>query len=105
MFALSSRWEGFGLVLLEAMSHGLPVVSFDCPRGPGEIITPGRDGTLVPPEDVPALTAALEELVTDPALRRAYGAAALETARAYDREAVAAQWEELLSALEQGRAG
>ena len=83
------------------MSHGLPVVSFDCPRGPGEIITSGRDGTLVPPEDVPALTAALEQLVADPARRRAYGAAALETARAYDRDAIGARWEALLLALEQ----
>ncbi len=102
VFVLSSRFEGFGLVILEAMSHGLPVVSFDCPRGPGEIITPGSDGTLVPPEDVEALSVALGDMLSDPGRRRRYGAAALETAAAYDPRAIQAHWETLISALQKG---
>ncbi|MER5968494.1 glycosyltransferase family 4 protein [Streptomyces sp. NPDC002055] len=99
VFALSSRHEGFGMVLAEAMSHGVPVVSFDCPQGPREIVTDGEDGLLVPNGDVPALTGALRRLIEDEPLRRDLGGRAAESAHRYDRNSIRPRWERLFTEL------
>jgi glycosyltransferase involved in cell wall biosynthesis len=88
------------MVIVEAMSKGLPVVSFDCPRGPGEIIRPGRDGILVPPGAVDALADGMLELIEDGPKRHRYGAAAVDNARTYAVGAIAEQWDALLRAVD-----
>ena len=92
IFVLSSRFEGFGMVLIEAMACGLPVVSFDCPAGPDEIITDGVDGLLVPSGDVYALAEKLMLLMSDENLRRRLGQQARQTAQRYEMTTIADQW-------------
>jgi glycosyltransferase involved in cell wall biosynthesis len=99
VFAFSSRFEGFGMVIIEALSHGLPVVSFDCPHGPHDIIGGERGGVLVPPEDVAALAAALLELIGDPARRQALGEAALRRSWDFELETIGPRFEGLLARL------
>jgi glycosyltransferase involved in cell wall biosynthesis len=99
VYILSSRFEGMPMVIIEAMSKGLAVVSFDCPHGPAELITHLSDGLLVPPEDVANLSATLRQVIEDENLRRRLGSQAKESARAYDLEVVGTQWQGLLAEL------
>jgi len=104
MFVLSSRFEGLPMVLLEAMALGVPVVAFDCPTGPAEIIEHGRNGLLIPPQDAGALADGICELIDDPQRRTAMRAAAREGSARYSMPEVRAQWEQLFAALADARA-
>jgi glycosyltransferase involved in cell wall biosynthesis len=103
IFALSSREEGFPLTLLEAMSKGMAVVSFDCPTGPADIIEDRRNGLLVPPRDPEALARALLEMIEDDELRRRCAAAASETGRSYGMEAIGPLWDAFLTEVWEAR--
>ncbi|MEV2278554.1 glycosyltransferase family 4 protein [Nocardiopsis sp. NPDC049922] len=98
LLAVSSRVEGFGMTIIEGFSVGVPAVSFDCPHGPGEIIEHGRNGLLVPDQDVDALAAGLLRLVEDRDERLRMGAAAVEAAASYAMEPVVERWNAFLSA-------
>ena len=92
ILALSSRYEGLPMVLIEAQSAGVPAVAFACKCGPRDIITDGADGLLVPEGDIPALATALERLMRDEKLRRQMGAAAFRASERYEEETIMAQW-------------
>ncbi|PWC07419.1 hypothetical protein DF223_07340 [Mycetocola zhujimingii] len=90
---LSSRSEGFPLVLVEAMAAGCLPIAYDIAYGPADIIRDGVNGFLVPPGDIPALSAAIERLVALPAARvHAMRRHAVQTASHYSDEAVTKRW-------------
>jgi glycosyltransferase involved in cell wall biosynthesis len=97
--AVTSTLESFGMTIVEAMRCGLPVVSTDCPHGPGEIIENRVDGLLVPVGDVDAFAAALLELIQDDELRRRTGQAALAASARFDPVRIAERHEALFAEL------
>lgn len=101
IFALSSRFEGFGLVLVEAMACGVPVISFACQSGPLELISHGHNGLLVPLGDVPAFAEELIRLIKDPELRASLAEGGLNTVQSCSLDKVAEQWKVLFDVMMQ----
>lgn len=99
LFVLSSRFEGFGLVIIEAMSCGLPVLAFDCPWGPTEIITDGKDGLLVDNGNVSQLADSIIYLIDHPDVRKQMGEQAKRKSENYKIENLAIVWKDLLEEL------
>ena len=89
---MSSRYEGFGLVLIETMSCGLPCISFNCPYGPKNIIRDKHDGLLVNSEEIDKLKDSIELLTDDTVTRIKYGSNALSNIKRYNKDAIMGQW-------------
>lgn len=100
VFAFSSRYEGQGLALIEAMAAGTPPVSFNCPSGPDLIISHGEDGLLVPAEDVNAFRVSVKGLLVDEERRLEMGKMAKESSKKYSAGIIREKWERLFRATQ-----
>ena len=99
IFVLSSRYEGFGMVLVEAASCGLPLVSFDCPSGPSEIIINGETGFLANYLDTKDLAVKIVKLIKDKDLRSRMGKKAQQDMRKYSMPTVMNRWNQLFKTI------
>ena len=96
---LSSRYEGFPLVIMEAMACGVPCISFDCPFGPRNIIKDGEDGILVEYLNSQALAKNICDVIENDSLRKKLGINARKNIQRFSQEAVMNQWKELFTSL------
>ena len=100
---LTSKYEPFGLVLPEAMSCGLPVVAFDCPYGPADIITDGVDGYLIADRSVELFAQRVGQLISDYDLRVKMGKAGIASSKRYQASRIMPQWIQLFEQLTSSR--
>ncbi|MDO4707988.1 MAG: glycosyltransferase family 4 protein [Porphyromonadaceae bacterium] len=99
IIAMTSRVEGFGMVLIEGMSQGLPAVAFDCPNGPRDIICDGEDGFLLPMGDTQGFVDRLSRLIEDRELYERLSRQAVCSAQRFAQERVFPMWEQLFTQL------
>jgi len=104
LFVLSSLYEGFGNVIVEAMACGVPVVATDCPYGPGEIIEDGKNGILAPPANALALAAAILRVLKDESMREKLSFEGRDRANDFDAQTIADAYGELFLKVVNGPA-
>ena len=99
IYVMSSRFEGFGMVLIEAMSFGVPCISFNCPHGPADIIKNGQDGFLIENDDIEDFANKIIQLIENENQRKEMGLNAKEKIKQFYPETIAKQWDTLFKSL------
>lgn len=99
LFVFSSRFEGFGMAIVEAMSCGLPVVSYSCPCGPRDIIRDGENGFLIEPGDIDSFSKFMQILMSDTALRCRMANNAYCSVKKYSLDSVMNRWIRLFDSV------
>ena len=99
IIVMTSHYEGFGMVLVEAMAYGVPAIAFDCKCGPKDIIRQGENGLLVRDGDIEGLAQAMQRLMDDEPLRLRMGEEAKKVVDTYSEETVMKQWTKLFESL------
>lgn len=99
MYLMASRYEGLPMVLIEAQSCGLPIVSMACKCGPRDVISDGKDGFLVEDGDIKAMADRICRLIEDPELRKKMGNAARQASQRFRIDTVMSRWDNLFKEI------
>lgn len=99
LYVMSSRYEGFPMVLLEAQAFALPIISFDCETGPNEIIRDGIDGVLIENGNVEIMAESINELINDPFKLKEYSINARENSKGFTVKKIVDKWEKMIRSI------
>lgn len=95
-FVMTSKYEGFPMVLLEAMANKLPCVAFDCQTGPSDIIINNVNGIVVEPENEKMMIETVQRVICDESLRKSFSSKTIESLNKFKTEDIVEKWKELI---------
>lgn len=99
IYVMTSRSEGFGMVLIEAMTYGVPCIAFNCPHGPADIIEHNKNGILVENDDIDSFAKAIIKLINNKDVRQNFALNAMNSVKKYDIENIMPKWNNLFTKL------